>query len=88
MLGRFIFDMARAANLIPTPANILNLLPKLTDADADLRYMALNDLHTVLEGGTWNFLLSDYHTCAKTTEFLLKALDDSHGDVQNQAIKW
>lgn len=71
-----------------TPANVSVLLPKLNDPDSDLRYMSLNDLYSVLTAASPNFLISDYHTCAKTIECLLKALDDSHGEVQNQAIKW
>lgn len=72
----------------PTPANVTSLLPKLNDADADLRYMSLNDLYNVLNAGSPAFLSGDYHTCAKTVDCLLRTLDDSHGEVQNQAIKW
>lgn len=79
--------MAPAVPQNPTPANVVSLLPKLNDADADLRYMSLNDLYNVLNAGSPAFLSNDYHTCAKTVECLLKTLDDSHGEVQNQAIK-
>lgn len=72
----------------PTPANVIALLPKLNDADPDLRYMSLNDLYNVLDAGAPGFLLNDYHTCAKTVECLLKTLDDTHGEVQNQTITW
>ncbi|KAL8770901.1 MAG: hypothetical protein Q9209_003552 [Squamulea sp. 1 TL-2023] len=70
-----------------TPAAIGALLPKLSDADADIRYMSLNDLDTILRSGAPGFLLNDYHMCAKTVECLLKTLDDTNGEVQNQAIK-
>lgn len=80
--------MAPAVPQNPTPANVVALLPKLNDADADLRYMSLNDLYNVLHAGSSAFLSNDYHTCAKTVECLLRTLDDSHGEVQNQAIKW
>lgn len=80
--------MAPAVHQTPTPASVMALLPKLTDADADLRYMSLNDLYSVLNNSTPTFLMNDFHTCAKTVECLIKTLDDSHGEVQNQAIKW
>ncbi|KAL9641079.1 MAG: hypothetical protein Q9204_000349 [Flavoplaca sp. TL-2023a] len=70
-----------------TPAAIGALLPKLGDADADIRYMSLNDLDSILRSGAPSFLLNDYHLCAKTVECLLKTLDDINGEVQNQAIK-
>ncbi|KAL8700756.1 MAG: hypothetical protein Q9224_000819 [Gallowayella concinna] len=70
-----------------TPAAIGALLPKLSDADADIRYMSLNDLDSMLRSGPSTFLLNDYHTCAKTVECLLRTLDDTNGEVQNQAIK-
>ncbi len=72
----------------PTPSGVLALLPKLSDPDADLRYMSLNDLYSLLNLGSPSFLMNDYHTSSKTVECLLKALDDKHGEVQNQAIKW
>ncbi len=80
--------MAPAVPQLPTPANVLALLPKLSDADADIRYMSLDDLNKTLRTGAPAFLLNDYHTCARAVECLLKALDDQHGEVQNQAIMW
>ena len=71
-----------------TAANVSALLPKLNDADSDIRYMSLSDLHKTLINGAPAFLVSDYTTCAKAVEGLLKTLDDSNGEVQNQAIKW
>lgn len=71
-----------------TPGNVIALLPKLSDADSDIRYMSLNDLYKVLRNGAPNFLVSDYHTCIKAADGLLKTLDDQNGEVQNQAIKW
>lgn len=71
-----------------TPGNVIALLPKLLDADSDIRYMSLNDLHKVLQVGAPNFLVSDYHTSTKAADGLLKTLDDQNGEVQNQAIKW
>ena len=74
--------------LNPTPAQCLALLPKLSDADADLRYMSLNDLYNLLNAGAPTFLSSDYHTCAKIIDGVIQTLDDQNGEVQNQAIKW
>ena len=71
-----------------TPAQALALLPKLSDADADLRYMSLNDLYNVLEAGSAGLLVNDYHTSAKIIDGVLLTLDDQNGEVQNQAIKW
>ncbi|KAJ5488616.1 Cullin-associated NEDD8-dissociated protein 1N-terminal part [Penicillium diatomitis] len=67
---------------------ILGHVSKMNDPDADLRYMSLNDLHTVLTNSNSSFLSSDHRTSAKLVEGLMKALDDQHGDVQNQALKW
>ena len=72
----------------PTPAQALALLPKLSDADADLRYMSLNDLYNTLNAGASTFLTNDYHTSAKIIDGVLQTLDDQNGEVQNQAIKW
>lgn len=72
----------------PTAVHVQAFLPKLNDPDADLRYMALNDLCDVLAAGAPNFMMNDFHLCAKTVECLLKTLGDSNGEVQNQAIKW
>ncbi|KAI4119601.1 MAG: hypothetical protein LQ345_000506 [Seirophora villosa] len=77
--------MAPAPNA--TPAGIVALLPKLSDADADIRYMSLSDLDNILRSGSAGFLTNEYHTCARTVECLLKTLDDTNGEVQNQAIK-
>ncbi|KAL9612481.1 MAG: hypothetical protein Q9167_002912 [Letrouitia subvulpina] len=79
--------MAPVTALSITPAAVVALLPKLTDADGDIRYMSLNDLHNTLKNGPPGFLANDYHTAAKTIDSLLATLDDVHGEVQNQAIK-
>ena len=71
----------------PTAHNVSQLLPKLHDADSDFRYMALNDLHQILNVAAPNFLLHDYGTCAKAIEGLLHTLNDPNGEVQNMAIK-
>lgn len=64
------------------------LLSKLDDADPDMRYMSLNDLYGVLNNPNSAYLAHDQFSATKLAEGLLKALDDQHGDVQNQALKW
>ncbi|KAI5357824.1 putative TATA-binding protein interacting (TIP20) [Septoria linicola] len=71
----------------PTSHNVASLLPKLQDADSDIRYMTLNDLNQMLINGHQTFIQHDYTTCAKVVEGLLHTLNDSHGEVQNMAIK-
>lgn len=71
----------------PNSHNVASILPKLQDADSDIRYMTLNDLHTMLTVGSPSFLTHDYTTCCKVVDGLLHTLGDTHGDVQNMAIK-
>lgn len=71
-----------------TSTQALALLPKLGDADADLRYMSLNDLYNTLDAGAQNMLVGDYHSSAKIIDGVLQTLDDPNGEVQNQSIKW
>lgn len=68
--------------------NISNLLSKLDDPDPDIRYMQLNDLNSILSGAASDFLRNDTHTAARIIDRLMKALTDSNGEVQNQALKW
>lgn len=71
----------------PTAHNVAQLLPKLSDADPDFRFMALSDLHDTLVVAHAGFLQHDEVTCAKTVEGLLSTLVDTNGEVQNQAVK-
>lgn len=64
------------------------LLAKLGDPDADIRYMSLNDVLGILNSPNSLYLASDQRSSAQLADGLLKALDDQHGDVQNQALKW
>ena len=80
--------MAPAATQGVTPTQALALLPKLSDADSDIRYMSLNDLHNCLDAGAPTFLSGDYHTSAKIIDGVIQTLDDQNGEVQNQAIRW
>lgn len=71
-----------------TQANLNGLLSKLDDPDPDMRYMSLNDLLGILNSQNSAYLAQDQRSSTKLAEGLLKALDDQHGDVQNQALKW
>lgn len=50
--------------------------------------MSLNDLYGLLNNSSSAYLSHDQASATKLAEGLLKALDDQHGDVQNQALKW
>lgn len=71
----------------PTPHHVASLLPKLRDADPDIRFMSLNDMNSILTNSPPAFMLHDYNTCARVVDGLLGTLDDQNGDVQNMAIK-
>ena len=68
--------------------NLNGLLSKLDDPDPDMRYMSLNDLLGILNNPNSSFLAHDQFMSTRLADGLLKALDDQHGDVQNQALKW
>jgi cullin-associated NEDD8-dissociated protein 1 len=69
-------------------ATISNLLKKLSNPDADFRFMSLNDLYELLSSSQPGFSASEYMVAAKTVDGILKTLDDTNGEVQNLAIKW
>lgn len=71
-----------------TQQNLNALLMKLDDPDPDIRYMSLNDLLGILNGPSSAYLSHDHYNAARLVDGLLKALDDQHGEVQNQALKW
>ena len=71
----------------PNSHNVASLLPRLQDADSDIRYMTLNDLHHMFTVGSPTFLAHDYTTCCKVVDGLLHTLADTHGEVQNMAIR-
>ncbi|KAL9059984.1 MAG: hypothetical protein Q9162_000834 [Coniocarpon cinnabarinum] len=72
---------------LPAGAQVAALTQKLYDADADLRYMSLNDLIALLNTNSSAYLAGDYHTCAKLVDGLLHTLNDTNGEVQNLTIK-
>ncbi|KAF2083997.1 TIP120-domain-containing protein [Saccharata proteae CBS 121410] len=72
---------------MPSSQELGKLLHRLYDADPDLRYMALSDLHKIMVDGHPSFLAHDYNTSAKVIDGLLATLNDTSGEVQNQAVK-
>ncbi len=70
-----------------TSSSLVALLPKLQDADADFRFMSLNDLSTALSGSP-TVLNQDLEAAAMIVDGVVKTLDDQNGEVQNAAIKW
>ena len=77
-----------AADKQATQQNMSSLLSKLDDPDPDIRYMSLNDLLGYLNHPSTAYLAHDPVSCTKLVEGMLHALDDQHGEVQNQALKW
>jgi cullin-associated NEDD8-dissociated protein 1 len=69
-------------------AKINELFPKLTDPDADFRFMALNDLYEVLSTSQPTLLTSDAHLSQRISDGVVHALNDKNGEVQNMAVKW
>lgn len=81
--------MATTTTATPiVPQTVAALLPRLSDADPDHRFMSLNDLLQVLSAGKPDFLHTDYNVAARAVDGILRSLDDSNGEVQNLAIKW
>lgn len=68
--------------------NIQALLPKLDDPDPDIRFMQLNDLAAILLSSNSEQMRNDTHAAARVIDRIIKALTDSNGEVQNQALKW
>lgn len=63
-------------------------LPKLTDPDPDLRFMALSDISTSLSSPAAVMLTTEFSLTTKLLDAIVKALQDQHGEVQAQALKW
>ena len=67
---------------------LLSLRSKLNDPDPDIRFMSLDDVLKNLSSSSSDFLANDPVTSAKLVDGVLQTLDDQHGEVQNQALKW
>ena len=57
----------------------------MASSDSDFRFMAANDLATVVAGD--QFILDDGSE-RKLVAAVLKLIDDKNGEVQNMAAKW
>lgn len=71
----------------PSSQTIALLLQKINDDDPDFRFMALNDILTVLNVAKSDILAHDFSTAARAIDGIVRALDDKNGEVQSQAIK-
>lgn len=67
---------------------LADLLPKLNDQDPDIRFMSLSDLQNTLRNPGSSLLATDLTAASRVFEGLLKGLNDSNGEVQNEALKW
>lgn len=76
------------ANRNVAAQGIASILAKLSDPDPDIRFMQLSDLTSILNSSASDYIKSDTHTAGRVVEGILKSLSDSHGEVQNQALKW
>ncbi len=72
----------------PSPQAVMAHIRKLSDADPDFRFMALNDLLQLLNNSKPDFLHHDYNIAARAVDSVIKTLDDQNSEVQNLAIKW
>ncbi|EGO61691.1 hypothetical protein NEUTE1DRAFT_77832 [Neurospora tetrasperma FGSC 2508] len=79
--------MATTVPTNPTSHTVSLLLTKISDADPDFRYMALNDLLATFNVAKPDILQHDFNTSNRTLDEVIKALSDQNGEVQNQAIK-
>jgi len=64
--------------------HITNLLEKMTSADKDYRFMAINDLTAELQRDS---IKLDDESEKKVIKQLLKLLEDKNGEVQNLAVR-
>ncbi|KAF1814932.1 cullin-associated NEDD8-dissociated protein-like protein [Eremomyces bilateralis CBS 781.70] len=73
--------------VVGTPMGVLSLLSKLNQDDPDLRFMALNDVYQIFQTAPTQFFAVEPNACLKINDAIIKALNDTRGDVQNMAIK-
>lgn len=72
----------------PVPATVAAILTRISDSDSDYRFMALSDLLRVFVIAKNDFMHHDYNIASRTSEAVVRLLDDANGEVQNQALKW
>ncbi|KAF3903459.1 hypothetical protein ABW20_dc0105140 [Dactylellina cionopaga] len=63
------------------------ILQHLSDADSDFRFMALNDLFSLVTSSSNSITNDSGSTTSRLIDGVVKALDDSNGEVQNLAVK-
>ena len=61
---------------------------QIADPDPDIRFMQLYELEANLRLNVAEYLRADYNSIARIIDGLVKALTDTNGEVQNQAVKW
>lgn len=64
------------------------ILQQLGDADSDFRFMALNDLYSLVTSNSNTIPSDSGSTTSRLIDGVVKALDDTNGEVQNLAVKW
>ena len=64
------------------------VVPTSMDQQQSRQESELTDGIVGTHHGCSSFLTSDRTSSTKLADGLLKALDDQHGEVQNQALKW
>ncbi|KAK6348882.1 hypothetical protein TWF730_009648 [Orbilia blumenaviensis] len=63
------------------------ILQQLGDADSDFRFMALNDLYSLVTSSSNTIPSDSGSTTSRLIDGVVKALDDTNGEVQNLAVK-
>ncbi|KAF3904151.1 hypothetical protein AA313_de0205227 [Arthrobotrys entomopaga] len=63
------------------------ILQHLSDADSDFRFMALNDLFSLVTSSSNSISNDSGSSTSRLIDGVVKALDDSNGEVQNLAVK-
>jgi hypothetical protein len=79
--------MSNNKNFGASLSSLNTLLEKTSDWDKDERYMATNDLCTLLSNPPPTLKI-DEHTEQKICTAILKQLDDQSNDVQSVAVKY
>jgi len=84
-----IIKMAPTVNrmVVSLPSDFLPVLPKISDADPDIRFMTLVDMCTMLTVSPQNLFQNDNTVSSRIVDAVVQSLDDSNGDVQSQALK-
>jgi hypothetical protein len=63
-------------------------ISNIQNDDADLRFMALEDLNKSISASATNLFVNERQIAQTVMDTVLRGLDDSNGDVQSAALKW